>query len=68
MNTKDESHVAQLSEHYETVMIFTTRNNGENGTIHCQLGAGCYFSRYGHIKLWILSEEARHITESKEND
>jgi hypothetical protein len=49
---------ARLSEHFETVQIFVTRNQ-DDGTVNAQFGTGNWYSRYGQIKLWLLREERR---------
>lgn len=47
-----------LSEHFETVQIFTTRHE-ENaiGTVRACKGSGNYYARYGQVKQWVIQEE-----------
>ena len=59
------SHVAQLAEHFDTVQVFCTRT-AEGVTFHMNHGSGNWFARYGHVKLWVMSDENRHIREDAE--
>lgn len=54
-----KSHVAQLSEHFETVQIFCTRHMPAelDGTVCVQWGAGNWYARYGGIKEWVFKRE-----------
>lgn len=52
------SHVAQLSEHFDSVQVFAQRHDPElNGTVNVVYGSGNWFSRYGLIKHWIVKED-----------
>lgn len=48
-----ETHVNALMEHFDTVQIFCTRHEGKEVTTSCRSGAGDWYSRYGHIRLWL---------------
>lgn len=53
-----KQHVAQLSEHFDSVQIFCTRHvNNDVGTVHIHYGAGNFFARYGQIKSWLLKTD-----------
>jgi hypothetical protein len=52
--------LAQLSDHYDSIEIITTRHNGE-ATISVHRGTGNWFSRYGAITEWITFAKARVI-------
>lgn len=56
-----QMHVNQLMEHFDTVQIFTTRveQGTEGGTVNVNLGAGNWFARYGHVRMWLKREEER---------
>jgi hypothetical protein len=48
-----------LSEHFDTVAIFCTRHIADDtGTVKWHRGGGNWYARYGHIKSWVLYEEA----------
>lgn len=48
-----------LIEHFDTVMIFTTRHeSGElDGTVNVRYGLGNWFARKGQIEDWLLKED-----------
>lgn len=52
---------AKLSEHYDTVQIFFTRNEGSrlDGTVTCNRGSGNWCARYGQIREWLVYEDER---------
>lgn len=57
--SKLKSHCAQLAEHFDSVMIFCTRHQPEDGgTVNCRYGSGDWFARYGHVSMWLKTEEA----------
>ncbi len=62
-----QSHVAQLSEHFDNVQIFCTKTI-EDGTINIQYGSGNWFARYGHIKWWLHQEEIDTQSKPEEDD
>ena len=54
--------VARLSEHFETVRIFVTRQHrkeedDEQPTGHITWGCGNWFAQFGQIRCWLLKEE-----------
>jgi hypothetical protein len=64
----DKNHVEKallaLGEHFDCVQIFATRydtegDGEERGTRHVAMGSGNWFARYGHIRSWIIEEDAR---------
>lgn len=62
---KDDSERLQkaidtLGEFYDAVQIFANRHEPEHGgTIFSSRGVGNWYSRYGQVKTWIISEEER---------
>lgn len=53
-----QSVVARLSEHFDTVQVFTTkRSNSSDGTENCQWGSGNWFARYGQVKQWVIKQD-----------
>jgi hypothetical protein len=54
--------VSALYEHFDAVQIFVTRCS-DNGcdTVHCNYGAGNWFSRFGHIKSFVNDVEKGYI-------
>lgn len=49
-------HCAQLSEHFDTVQIFVTRQEGAD-TGCSAYGTGNWFARFGQVKLWARANE-----------
>lgn len=65
-----EKHLAELSEHFDSVHIFVTRHEqGEsNGTINANMGTGNWFTRYGQILEWqVRQDENSRITAHQDN-
>lgn len=50
-----KKHSAQLSEHFESVQIFVTKQRKE-GTESLRWGDGNWFARYGQIVTWIQEQ------------
>lgn len=52
-----------LSEHFDSVQIFTTRCESGmlDGTIRVEKGSGNWFARYGQVKSWMkrMDEQER---------
>jgi hypothetical protein len=50
-----------LSEFFDSVQIFATRFNGNDGddagTVNIQWGTGNWFCRYGQVKLWTIKQD-----------
>lgn len=66
-----ERHVEALGERFDSVQIFVTRHEaGEhNGTININLGAGNYFTRWGHVDDWCVRQrEQARIDRRREGD
>jgi hypothetical protein len=51
-----QRHMAQLSEHFDTVQIFCTTKN-EEGTLSVFDGSGNWYARYGQVTAWMKAEE-----------
>ena len=49
---------ALLSEHFEAVQIFASRDEG-GGTMHVETGSGNFYARYGQIREWLDGAEER---------
>lgn len=59
-------HVQQLSEHFETVQIFTTRRIDEtDSTTRWEHGFGNYYARYGHVHQWATDQDEVFKTEAR---
>lgn len=55
-----ESHIAQLSEHFETVQIFVTKVLSETDeTLSYGVGAGNWYARYGQTVDWLVTQDER---------
>lgn len=55
-----------LSEHFDTVQIFTTRHEPvtESGTLEYSHGIGNYYARIGQIGMWVEKQKAENTSES----
>ena len=49
----------KLSEHFDSVHIFTTRYESslDHGTVNVNYGTGNWFARYGQIRTWLVKAE-----------
>jgi hypothetical protein len=54
-----KKHVAQLGEHFDSVQVFCTKDEGEAGTASVDLGSGNWFARYGQVREWIEQKDER---------
>lgn len=55
-----DRHVNALSEHFDTVQIYVTRQEGEKDqTRGINRGAGNWFARFGQVREWVVYEEER---------
>lgn len=51
-----EKHCASIGEHFDTVQIFVTRFDAEQGTCNASYGSGNWFARRGQIQDWLVKE------------
>lgn len=59
----------QLMEHFETVQIFVTRDNGPEGeTMAANYGGGNWYARSGQIREWIVQQDVRAAENIKRQD
>lgn len=58
-----DKHLAQISEHFDTVQIFVTKHTpATERTGGRVLGSGNWFARYGQIMEWVAGvEEGMHL-------
>jgi hypothetical protein len=55
-----EKHCTELMKKFDTVQLFCSRHEIDTGgTVNCHTGQGNFFARYGHVKQWVLKEEAQ---------
>lgn len=55
-----DKHVNALSEHFDAVHIFVTRNEGDKDQTRCaNRGSGNWHARYGQIREWLIYEDQR---------
>ena len=56
-----EKHCAGIGEHFDTVQIFVTCFDAEQGTCNASYGSGNWFARRGQIQDWLVkkNEETR---------
>lgn len=61
-----------LSEHFDTVQIFVTRQTDKSeedeGTVNATWGYGNWFARKGQIDTWSLKQDERSRKEVREED
>lgn len=60
-----------LMEHYDSVQIFVTRQDGyEQTTMELKAGYGNFYARLGQIQTWLTrqDEEARNYQRSLHDD
>ncbi len=60
--------VDQLGEHFDSVQVFVTRyepNGGDQTSTQLNCGSGNWLTRYGHIKDWLLRQEAIAAEEAR---
>lgn len=57
-----KNQVAVLMQSFDTVQIFCTKHEGGDDpkTFEYQTGDGNFMARYGQVRAWILSEDARN--------
>lgn len=48
-----------LGEHFDAVHIFASRHESGSlhGTVFVNMGTGNWFTRYGHVREWVIYEE-----------
>jgi hypothetical protein len=55
-------HVRQLAEHFESVQVFVTVHRREGTRMvsnALDLGSGCWYTRYGQVREWLLMNDER---------
>ena len=53
-------YACQLMEHFDTVQIFCTKRDSEDGgTVSMHYGDGNWFARYGQIELWVKDQASK---------
>lgn len=57
-----------LFEFVDSVQIFCTKSDGENGTINWNYGLGNWFARRGQIGEWLIKEDQATRLSVKPND
>jgi hypothetical protein len=59
-----------LREHYDTVQLFATRHEEgtKHGTVHCSLGFGNWFARFGQVTHWLQRTRHENETEAEDKD
>ena len=54
-----EEAVDRLAEHFDSVRIIATKDDGPGGTSrHITRGAGSYYAQIGSVRNWLISEDA----------
>ena len=62
-----ERALQQLGEHFSSVQIVATVEDGESTTMFHD-GVGNYYARYGSVKEWVAIEEAQAIEDEEDDD
>ncbi len=65
-----QRHVESLGEHFDTVQVFVTSHEGEQGTFTIQLGSGNWYARAGQVQEWLTktNERTKQVVRHEEND
>lgn len=50
--------IAVLSEHFDTVQVFVSREIADGSTVTVNRGQGNYFARYGQASCWVDRQRA----------
>lgn len=50
--------VDQLGEHFDSVRVFVTKQDGEN-TLAFNPGCGNHYASLGHVSEWLTADKAR---------
>ncbi len=58
--------VADLGEHFESVQIFASRHDPEDGTTSVNWGGGNWHARRGQVAEWMRREDERTKREVQE--
>lgn len=58
-----------VSEHFDTVRIFVTRDsvNSIQETMAHSTGRGSFYAQYGHIKMWTLRQEELEKSQARKD-
>jgi hypothetical protein len=59
---------ATLKEHFDTVQIYCTKDEGNSGTARFTWGLGDYFARFGVTKLWVDSQSLEDYSNLDEDE
>lgn len=60
-----QKHMTLLREHFDSVQIFVTRDEGtKGGTVAVRAGCGDIFARYGIARFWVDQMEANGMQDS----
>lgn len=64
--------VAALAEHFDSVQIIATKSGilmgkSERGTAKLGVGEGCYFSRVGAVREWLLEMDENTRVDARRN-
>lgn len=53
-----QSHAAQLGEHFDSVHIFCTKQNGTNATtVNVDTGLGNFYAQLGQVQEWLCIQQ-----------
>lgn len=63
-----DSHVAQLSEHFDSVQVFCTQRTGDGNTRVFSRGGGNYYANYGAAREWIVRQDERTRVDERCDD
>lgn len=50
--------INELGEHFDSVRIFVTKQDGEN-TLAFNPGCGNHYASFGHVSDWLIADKAR---------
>lgn len=56
--------VDQLGEHFDSVRVFVTKQDGE-ATLAFNPGCGNHYASLGHVSEWVQADKARTVWSEK---
>lgn len=63
------AHVSRLKDDgFDSVQVFTTTYDEEEGVRHFSFGQGNFYTRFGHVSFWLEREKAAEWAKEIKND
>ena len=63
------AHITRLRDAgFDSVQIFATTYDNDEGARHFSYGSGNYYARYGHVSMWVERERAAEWSKEVRDD